>query len=217
MEDQVKQDSLNIIVSDTIVKVSDTLNLNLTNAIKLFQGDELLVVKTMPEPVSGVEFWALVIGIIAAIVTVFYTLIALKKLLSNDEQLQSQIDELVKLNSLFERRLRMSVKPHLFINGTQTYGKEKKLALHLHNRGELAFYSSYKIIEGYKDVTFQEWEGDIEIEKNNSIILSGYSYNKPNEIQFVMIITYHDKENYHYESLIEWKNGSAKITKTVEL
>lgn len=211
------QDTLNQVVSDTLIKVSDTLNLKLLNTLEIFQGDEQLVVKTITEPKLGIEIWGLWIGIVAAIITIIYTFFALRKLLSNDEQLQSQIYELVKLNKLFERRLRMSVKPHLFINGTQCYGAKKKLALHIHNRGELAYYSGYKIIDGYKEVTFHEWEEDIEIEKNKEIVLAGDSYDKPNDVTFRMIITFYDKENYQYESIIEWKKGSARITETKEL
>lgn len=210
------QDKLNQVVSDTIIKVSDTLNLKLLNTLEIFQGDEQLVVKTISEPTTGIEYWGLLIAIVVGILTAIYNTIASKKLLSNDKQLQSQINELVKLNQLFERRLRMSVKPHLFINGSESYGNDRRFAVHIHNRGEIAFYSGYEIIEG-EGLTFQEWNQEIELDRSGRIVLPGTSVQNPNHISFTILIKYRDRENYQYESIIKWNKGSAKFIETKEL
>ncbi|MCC8360264.1 hypothetical protein [Salinimicrobium sediminilitoris] len=211
------QDTLNQVVSDTLIKVSDTINLKLLNTLELFQGDDQLIVKTISEPTTGIEYWGLLIAIGVGILTAIYNIIASKKLLSNDKQLQSQINELVKLNQLFERRLRMSVKPHLFINSIRTMGVDRTLGIELNNRGEIAFYSGCEILKENAEVTFQGWKKDIEIEKGGRILLSGKATKNPSHIQFQMKIKYYDQENYQYESIINWDRGSALIIETKEL
>ncbi len=217
MGTQQNQDPINNVVSDTIVKISDTLYLHLNNTMELFQGDENLVVKTISEPKSGVELLGIIIGIIAGVVAVVYTFIALKKLLSNDKQLQSQIDELVKLNKLFERRLRMSVKPHLYMNGSGYHGSDWSVYLLIFNRGEIAFYHGFEILEGENTFNLPTWEDSIWITKEKPIELKGKTSKHPKDTCFKIKIQYSDKENYMYESVIEWNRGIAKMLETIEL
>ena len=211
------QDTLNQVVSDTLIKVSDTINLKLLNTLKLFQGDEQLVVKTITEPTRGIEYWGLLIAIGVGILTALYNIIASKKLLSNDKQLQSQINELVKLNQLFERRLRMSVKPHLYTNGSGYHGTDWTIYLLLFNRGEIAFYHGFEPLEGKGNFSFPKWNESIWITKDKPMELKGQTSEHPKNTYFKMKIQYSDKENYQYESIIEWNKGSAKLLETIEL
>lgn len=217
MLQQVQNDTLNKVVSDTLIAVSDTINLSLKNAIKLYQGDEELIVKTLAEPKTLIEEWGLWIASIAAVITIVYTLFALKKLLSKDEQLQSQINELVNLNKLFERRLRMIVKPRLIINGTGTMGKEKTFTIYIHNLGEVAYYKGFEMVEGSENISINKWKVDVPIYKGQQIVLGGHFRGDPKELYFKFIIKYYDAEKYNYESLIEWNGDKKSIIETREL
>ncbi len=135
----ILKNTKNGIVKDTILSAKDTIRLNLENLVKFQKPDEDLTVHTIPEPLSGIELFGIWIGAILAIVTIIYTLIQLNKLLKNDNELQSQINELVKLNSLFEKRLRMSVKPRLYISNVMSAGYNHEISISVKNRGERAY------------------------------------------------------------------------------
>ena len=126
MQDKIiiLKNSKNGIVKDTIVSVQDTMRLKLENLVKLQLPDSDFVVQTITEPMTILEQIGVSVGILAGIATLIYTLWQINKLLKNDNELQGQIDELVKLNSLFEKRLRMSVKPKLWTNGSGYNGTD---------------------------------------------------------------------------------------------
>jgi hypothetical protein len=218
MQDKIiiLKNTKNGIVKDTIMSIQDTIQLNLRNLVKLQQPDDKLIVHTISEPMSFVEVLGLWVGIILAIITIVYTFIAIRKLLTNDKQLQSQINELVNLNKLFERRLRMSIKPRIYIDSCGTAGHTREVHFNLKNRGELCYYDGYEFIEGDL-VEFTEWPNSVTIEKDARIIITGRCLNKhPTDVVFKIKVFYHDQEDFKYESIIEW-NIAARLTETIEL
>ena len=157
------------------------------------------------------------VGILAGIATLIYTLWQINKLLKNDNELQGQIDELVKLNSLFEKRLRMSVKPKLWTNGSGYNGTDYTVHIVVNNRGQRAFYKGFEILEGEGSFWLQEWNQDIVIEKDKHIQLSGHTTGHPKDTYFKIKINYSDDENYLYQTIIEWDNGKVRFLETIEL
>lgn len=219
MQDKIiiLKNTKNGIVKDTIYSVQDTIRLSLDNLVKLQQPDEALTVHTIQEPLSGIEYWGLWIAAILGVVTIGYTLIQFKKLIKNDNELQSQIDELVRLNELTEKRLRMTVKPRLWTNGSSYNGTSHEISIRINNRGERAHYLGFDIIEGANNVWLQKWNTDIVIEKGDRIILPGRTFIHPRDAEFKIQISYKDDENYEYRTLVLWSNGRAKFIETTEL
>jgi hypothetical protein len=219
MQDKIiiLKNTKNGIVKDTIMSIQDTIHLNLKNLIKLQQPDDNLIIHTISEPLSNIEIVGIWAGAILAVITIIYTLISTKKLLSNDEQLQSQIDELTNLNTLFERRLRMNVKPYLWSNGLHLNSHTYEFYIQIDNRGEIAFYKDFEILEGENSFSIQKWNMDVTINKGENIRLSGRTNRNPEEANFKIKILYSDKENYDYETIIEWDKGVATFLETIEL
>ena len=219
MQDKIiiLKNTKNGIIKDTIVSVQDTIRLNLENLVKLQKPDEDLVVHTIAEPLSGIELFGIWVGVILAIVTIIYTLIQLNKLLKNDNELQSQINELVKLNALTERRLRMTVKPKLWSNGSGYNGGDYTIHIKINNRGERAFYKGFEVLEGKDTFWIQKWSRDITIEKGKYIQLSGRTFLHPKDSCFKIKILYYDDENYQYETVVEWDKSKVKFLETKEL
>lgn len=219
MQDKIiiLKNTKNGIVKDTIVSVQDTIRLNLENLVKLQKPDEDLVVHTIAEPLSGVELFGIWVGAILAVITIIYTLIQLKKLLKNDNELQSQINELVRLNTLFEKRLRMSVKPRIWKNHSGYNGTDYTFHIQLNNRGERAFYKGFEVLKGEGTFWIQKWNQDITIEKGKYIQLSGRTFQHPRDSYFKIKISYYDDENYQYETVIEWDKSKVRFLETKEL
>jgi hypothetical protein len=219
MQDKIiiLKNTKNGVIKDTIMSVQDTIRLSLDNQIKMIQPDKEIVVRTITEPLSGIEVFGLWVAAILGLITIIYTFLQLSKLLKNDNELQSQIDELVKLNNLFERRLRMTVKPHIFQNGSGYMGADRTIHIRLNNRGEICYYKGYEILEGEGDFRLEEWEQDITIDKDKSIQLSGRTKDHPTKTYFKIKILYYDRENYQYETIIEWNNSKVTFLETNEL
>ncbi|MEM5563960.1 hypothetical protein WNY78_02540 [Psychroserpens sp. AS72] len=219
MQDKIiiLKNTKNGIVKDTILSVQDTIRLNLENLVKLQRPDGDFVVHTIQEPLSGIEYWGLWIAAILGVLTIGYTLFQLKKLVQNDNELQSQIDELVKLNELTERRLRMTVKPKLWTNGSGYNGTDHTIHIKINNRGERAFYKGFDVLEGEGAFWIQKWNQDIVIEKDKYIQLSGRTSGHPKDSNFKIKINYSDDENYQYQTIIEWNNGKVRFLETIEL
>lgn len=219
MQDKIiiLKNTKNGVIKDTIMNVQDTIRLSLDNQIKMIQPDKEIVVRTITEPLSGIEIFGLWIAAILAVITIIYTLLQLSKLLKNDNELQSQINELVKLNNLFERRLRMTVKPHIFQNGSGYMGADHTIHIHLNNRGEICFYKGFEVLEGEGNFWLQEWEQDITIEKDKHIQLTGRTNEHPTKTYFKIKVLYYDREDYQYETIIEWNNSKVTFLETNDL
>ncbi|NRR90930.1 hypothetical protein HSX10_05075 [Winogradskyella undariae] len=209
------------IVKDTIMSVQDTLRLDLKQEFLL---PDSATIKTIAEPLTGIEYWGLWIAAIGGLVGIIAAIKAFKDLFKRDEsqQLQiqgqqDQINELVKLNKLFEKRVRMTVKPHLWSNGSGYNGTDYTIHIKLDNRGEMAFYSGFETLEGEGDFTFEEWDQDIPIKKDGYIQLSGNTSGHPNQTYFKIKVFYYDKEDYKYETIIEWNNARVRFLETNEL
>lgn len=216
MQDKIiiLKNTKNGIVRDTIMSVQDTLNLNLKQEFIL---PENATIKTIAEPLTGIEYWGLWIAAIAGIIGILAGIKALKNLFKKDADLQSQINELIKLNSLFEKRVRMTVKPHLWTNGSGYNGTDHTIHIKINNRGEICFYTGFTILEGENTFWIQEWNSDITINKDGYIQLPGRTFGHPRDANFKIKIHYKDRENYKYETIIEWANGRAKFLETKEL
>lgn len=211
----------NGVVRDTIMSIQDTLRLDLKQEL-LFPDNA--TVNTITEPLSGIEYWGLWIAAVGGVVGVIAAIITFKNLFKKDKSQQKQLDfqqkqigELIKLNKLFEKRVRMTVKPHLWSNGSGYNGTDYTIRIKLDNRGEMAFYSGFETLEGDGVFSFQEWNQDIPIKKDGYIQLSGSTIDHPNQTYFKIKVFYYDKENYKYETIIEWNNGRVRFLETNEL
>lgn len=215
-------------MQDTISTVKDTLHLNLKQEFVI---PDNATIKTISEPLTGIEYWGLWIAAIGGVVGMIAAIKAFKDLFKKDKSQQNQIDfqqkqiknqqsqigELIKLNKLFEKRVRMTVKPHLWTNGSGYNGTDYTIHIKINNRGEIGFYSGFETLEGDGSFWLQEWNQDIPIKKEEYIQLSGRTSNHPNQTYFKIKVLYYDRENYKYETIIEWDKGKVRFLETNEL
>lgn len=184
------------IVADTVIALNDTISLDLKQHLVLPNNE--IVVYTKQEPLSGIEYWGLWIAAVAAVIAMLSSVSSIKKLFKKDEEQQqrinlqqqqiegqqNQINELIKLNKLFEKRVRMTVKPHLWSNGSGYNGTDQTIHIKLDNRGEIAFYKGFETLDGEGAFWLQEWGQDIPIKKDEYIQLSGNTAAHPTKTYF---------------------------------
>lgn len=213
------------LVVDTVYKSSDTLKINVVTSTALQLPKDQLIVTTITPPKDGIELfglWAAIIGGIAAFIAVIITFY---QLFRKDMNKQKQIDELanqtaelIKQTKLFDKRIRMAVKPGIWSNGSGRKGHEREFHVDVDNRGEIAFLDKIEFLEGDK-VLIRDWNtGVVPIEKDKTIKITGnFGSHDPEKMGFKFKISYHDRESYKYETIYEWKNGYARIIETTEL
>lgn len=165
-----------------------------------------------------------VITIIGAIVTIVYTLKSIKKLFERDEQREEQIaelaaqtEQLILQTSLFERRLRMQVKPRIWTNGGGYSGHNNEVRVSINNRGELCHLQSIEQLDG-DEVHWYDWKDPIALPKDKSIRLTGTSLKqKSPKAEFRLKALFQDQEGYQYEVVFHWKSGKVRVESTREL
>jgi hypothetical protein len=112
----------------------------------------------------------------------------------------------------------MAVKPGIWCNSSGRRGAEKEFHVDVDNRGEIAFLDKIEFLEG-DEILLRNWNSTtIPIEKNGTLKITGnYGSLNPDTMNFKFAIHYHDREEYNYETIYEWKGGQAKILLTKEL
>ncbi len=164
-----------------------------------------------------------IITIIGAIVTLIYTLKSIRKLFEKDEQRQEQIEELaaqtqqlIVQNALFERRIRMQVKPRIWSNGGGTR-KGNMVHISLDNRGEFCYFESVEQIDGDK-IEWNDWKQPVALTNEKPIRLTGTSVEKAaQKAEFRIKTLFSDLEGYKYEVVFHWKEGRPTLESSTEL
>lgn len=210
----ILKNTKNGIVKDTIISTNDTLNLDLRQEIII---PDDIVVKTITDPPSGIQYWGSWVALIGGVIGMFVGIKAIVDLFKRSDNQQNQINELIKLNQLFEKRVRMTVKPHLWTNGSGYNGTDSTIHIKIDNRGEICFYTGFTTLEGDSQFSLQEWNSDITIKKDGYMQLSGRTTDHPKDTYFKIKISYNDREGYEYETIIEWNKGNVRFLETIEL
>jgi len=121
------------------------------------------------------------------------------------------------LEELEEKRIRLSVKPRLEINGGFSRGLEGEIQLNLNNKGERASLKSFKVLEG--NVTLHNEHLPFELEKGGGrkIFLKTKDQTNSNVATYKVVIEYEDALNFRYLSTIEGTGAQCKLIETQEL
>lgn len=122
----------------------------------------------------------------------------------NDEEVQ-------KLRALEERKLNLSVKPNLWLNGGSQDGFNGKLKLFLNNKGETAIIESYELESN--DIKLENNHLPFEIEKGGERFIYATSLGNKHikDAQYKLILTYKDRLENEFKAEINGKGASAEI------
>lgn len=121
------------------------------------------------------------------------------------------------LEELEEKKIRLSVKPRLAMNGGSSRGYEGELQLDLLNKGQRASLKNFRVIEG--DVYLHNEHLPYELEKdvNRKIFLRTKDRANSNVASYKLEIEYEDALEFKYISTIEGTGAKCKLVDTKEL
>lgn len=141
-------------------------------------------------------------------------LIELTKVVQRDGE-EGQSERMIELE---EQRLRLLTKPRIWTNGGGYRGTEKEIKVSIDNRGELCYVDDFEIVEG-DQVNLRKWKQPVTLVKDGNIYITGILEGDiwPKDAKFKLRLDYHDQENYHYQSIIQWTGGSTRLLETIEL
>jgi len=146
--------------------------------------------------------------LIAQQVNIFRNTSLLKE--NNEEALQ-------ELRDIEEKKLRLSVRPNLYLNGAGTTGHEGKLHIDLNNKGEKAIINNIILISTDIDLLDQSFPFDID--KGQKRNLYGFSKGlKPiTNCEYVIHILYNDILENKYLTKIKGKGAKVSIVEDKEI
>lgn len=146
--------------------------------------------------------------LIAEQITVYRDFVFAKE---NDNQ------ALNKLHEIEEKRLKLSVKPNLWLNGAGYRGGEGTLHIDLNNKGETAKLLEFNLIEG--DITLQGLSQPYDLDKDAYRYIYGRTKGEKHikDCEYKIEVVYSDRLDNKYILTIDGKGSHAKITKNIEL
>lgn len=121
-----------------------------------------------------------------------------------------------KAGEIAQKQYRSQFRPRLFINGETKSGSA--VIIRIENRGEIAHVDEFEVIEKNVDQLYApRWRNyPIEKDRGAKIEING-GQTHWQQLQFKLAMNYHDDEGHKYQAIIEFNNGAAKISETIEL
>ncbi|MCK4406191.1 MAG: hypothetical protein KAV44_00805 [Bacteroidales bacterium] len=122
-----------------------------------------------------------------------------------------------QLKDIEETKLKLSVKPELWITGTSTSGSDGEMKIDLFNKGESALLSDFRLISN--DIHLHSLHLPYTLEKGKHRFIFGRTKGQKNisKCEYTIEIYYQDKLQNKYLTKIEGKGAKAKITETSEI
>lgn len=130
-------------------------------------------------------------------------------------------EETKELTDIARREYRAKFKPRLWINGGGGYGGDGSFKIPIDNKGQVGYLDDFEISNcnvEEQDIWFNRFGSSIPMENGRSVQLVGKSHKvHPQQLDFDMLLKYHDEEGFNYETKIEYRRGFARMKETIEL
>lgn len=130
----------------------------------------------------------------------------------NTSILKNQDDQaLKKLHEIEEKKLRLSVKPNLWMNGVGTQGHRGEIKFDLNNKGETAYLTDIILVSG--DIDLHSLSIPYELEKGARRYIFGTSKGDKHitDCSYEIRIIYTDSLKNQYESKIKGIGLNGKL------
>lgn len=121
-----------------------------------------------------------------------------------------------KLEELEEKKIRLSVKPRLTMNGGLSRGYEGELQLNLVNKGERASLKAFRVIEGEVILHNEHLPYELEKDQERKIFLRTKDRTNSNVVTYKVEIEYQDALDFKYISTFAGTGAQCKLIETQE-
>jgi hypothetical protein len=124
---------------------------------------------------------------------------------------------LIALREIEEKKLKLSVKPNLWLNGAGYSGSTGELSIGLNNKGEVAMLQKFELKSD--DIELHNHHLPYELEKGERRYIYGRTKNNKHimDSQYEIDVEYIDKIGNKYMSKISGNGSNAKIIETKEI
>jgi hypothetical protein len=119
-----------------------------------------------------------------------------------------------KLHEIEEKKLKLSVKPYLWLNGATMYGHSGELKVDLNNKGERAKLLEFDLKSD--DIILHSQHLPYDLEKDSSRFIFGRSLGKKDiqNCEYEIDVIYADKLENKYLSKIKGRGFDVKLVST---
>jgi hypothetical protein len=127
-------------------------------------------------------------------------------------------ESLIKnLKEIEEKKLKLSVKPMLWLNGAGHNGLSGELHIDLNNKGELARLKEFKLNSNDIDLHSQSLPYDLDKGQSRYIYARTKGAKQIKDCVYEIEVIYEDKLNNKFATTIKGKGATVEITGTVEI
>ncbi|WP_378411392.1 hypothetical protein [Rhodocytophaga aerolata] len=121
-----------------------------------------------------------------------------------------------RLADVEQRKLKLSVKPKLWLNGASTNGASGDIKIDLNNKGETAYIKDIKLLSG--NINLHSLSLPYELNKSERRYIFGRTTgeNHISNTSYTIEVSYEDELGNKFISIIEGVGPKATITKTIE-
>ncbi|WP_290568095.1 hypothetical protein [Leeuwenhoekiella sp. UBA6783] len=131
----------------------------------------------------------------------------------NTSLLTEQNDQAYQeLKEIEEKKMKLSVRPNLWLNGATTIGMSGELKIWLNNKGETAILTDFNLIAGQIELHSKHLPYELEKGKERFIFGRAINGKSINEATYQIEVKYKDVLENKFIAKIEGKGASVKIT-----
>lgn len=137
-------------------------------------------------------------------------------LFKKDKEKQQQLNTLIKIAGIYEKRLKYQAAPKLWLNGAGTRPADNLIKVDLNNKGKRARLIEFKKIEGNFSFTSEYLPWDIEEGDRRYISLNPINQH-PNDTYYKFAVIYNDDIGTPYQMNIEGTGSHVKVISDKEI
>ena len=163
------------------------------------------------------DCWKDIFNVLAALGSIG-TFGAFILLFIKDKEKQKQIDMLVKIAEVDEKRLKYQAAPMLWLNGASSLPLENLIKIDLNNKGKRANLYKYQVLQG--DIELPNTYLPYQLEQGQECLIFVRTLVAPakqNQIEYKIEVHYEDDVGTKYLSIIRGTGPEVKLISTMEL
>lgn len=137
-------------------------------------------------------------------------------LFKKDKEKQQQLNTLIKIACINEKRLKYQAAPKIWLNGAGTRSVDSLIKIDLNNKGKRARLLKFEKLEGDFGFTSEHLPYDLDQDKSRYIFLNPINKN-PNDTYYKLAILYNDDVGTSFRMIVEGTGSSVKILSNEEI
>lgn len=137
-------------------------------------------------------------------------------LFKKDKEKQQQLNTLIKIAGIDEKRLKYQAAPKLWLNGASSNPTQRLISIDLNNKGKRARLLKFERLGGNFTFKDENLPWDIEQDDRRHIFITPNNQH-PHDTYYKLTVLYNDDIGTSYQMTIEGTGSSVKILSDEEI